>query len=73
MQPGPMGAGRKLVTIAFREPPRRLFPFADAAAERSRHNRLTPAGRLGPGAGDRRPDRSASLGPALTPLLTAPR
>jgi glucose-6-phosphate 1-dehydrogenase len=36
-----MGASRKLVTIAFREPPRQLFPFADDTARRNRHNRLT--------------------------------
>jgi glucose-6-phosphate 1-dehydrogenase len=36
-----MGADRKLMTIAFHEPPRRLFPFADASARRSRQNRLT--------------------------------
>ncbi|HET9738242.1 MAG TPA: hypothetical protein VFP78_08975 [Solirubrobacteraceae bacterium] len=36
-----MGADRKLITIAFHEPPRSLFPFADADARRSRQNRLT--------------------------------
>ena len=36
-----MGADRKLVTIAFREPPRQLFAFADAAARDDRQNRLT--------------------------------
>jgi glucose-6-phosphate 1-dehydrogenase len=36
-----MGADRKLMTIAFHEPPRLLFPFADADARRSRQNRLT--------------------------------
>jgi glucose-6-phosphate 1-dehydrogenase len=36
-----MAADRKLVTIAFREPPRQLFPFADDAARRSRQDRLT--------------------------------
>jgi glucose-6-phosphate 1-dehydrogenase len=36
-----MGAGRKLVTIAFREPPRPLFPFADDTTRRSRHDQLT--------------------------------
>jgi glucose-6-phosphate 1-dehydrogenase len=36
-----MGADRKLMTIAFHEPPRHLLPFADAAARRSRQNRLT--------------------------------
>ena len=36
-----MGADRKLVTIAFREPPRQLFPFADAAASDRGQNRLT--------------------------------
>jgi glucose-6-phosphate 1-dehydrogenase len=36
-----MAADRKLVTIAFREPPRQLFPFADAAARRSRQDHLT--------------------------------
>jgi glucose-6-phosphate 1-dehydrogenase len=36
-----MGASRKLVTIAFREPPRALFPFADDSAHRRRHNELT--------------------------------
>jgi glucose-6-phosphate 1-dehydrogenase len=36
-----MGADRKLMTIAFHEPPRLLLPFADAAARRSRQNRLT--------------------------------
>jgi glucose-6-phosphate 1-dehydrogenase len=36
-----MGADRKLVTIAFREPPRQLYPFADAAARDSRQDHLT--------------------------------
>jgi glucose-6-phosphate 1-dehydrogenase len=36
-----MGADRKLMTIAFHEPLRVLFPFADADARRSRQNRLT--------------------------------
>ena len=36
-----MAAGRKLVTIAFREPPRELFPFADAAARARPHSWLT--------------------------------
>jgi glucose-6-phosphate 1-dehydrogenase len=36
-----MGADRKLVTIAFREPPRQLFPFADAATRRDRRDHLT--------------------------------
>jgi glucose-6-phosphate 1-dehydrogenase len=36
-----MGADRKLMTIAFHEPPRLLFPFADAGARRERQNRLT--------------------------------
>jgi glucose-6-phosphate 1-dehydrogenase len=36
-----MGADRKLVTIAFREPPRLLFRFADAAARHGRHDHLT--------------------------------
>jgi glucose-6-phosphate 1-dehydrogenase len=36
-----MGADRKLVTVAFHEPPRLLLPFADADARRSRHNELT--------------------------------
>jgi glucose-6-phosphate 1-dehydrogenase len=36
-----MGADRKLVTIAFREPSRELFPFVDDAARRSRQNLLT--------------------------------
>jgi glucose-6-phosphate 1-dehydrogenase len=36
-----MGADRKLMTIAFREPRRLLLPFADAAARRHRHNELT--------------------------------
>ena len=36
-----MGADRKLVTIAFHEPPRLLLPFADADARRNRQNRLT--------------------------------
>ena len=36
-----MGADRKLMTIAFHEPPRSLFPFADAGARRGRQNRLT--------------------------------
>jgi glucose-6-phosphate 1-dehydrogenase len=36
-----MGASRKLVTIAFREPPRELFPFADDTARRARHNQMT--------------------------------
>jgi glucose-6-phosphate 1-dehydrogenase len=36
-----MGAARKLVTIAFREPPRYLFPFADAAARDGRQDQLT--------------------------------
>jgi glucose-6-phosphate 1-dehydrogenase len=36
-----MAADRKLVTIAFREPPRQLFPFADAAERRHRKDYLT--------------------------------
>jgi glucose-6-phosphate 1-dehydrogenase len=36
-----MGADRKLITIAFHEPPRSLFPFTDADARRSRQNQLT--------------------------------
>ena len=36
-----MGADRKLVTIAFRDPPRQLIPFADAAAREDRRDRLT--------------------------------
>jgi glucose-6-phosphate 1-dehydrogenase len=36
-----MGADRKLITIAFHEPLRLLFPFADADARRSRQNQLT--------------------------------
>jgi glucose-6-phosphate 1-dehydrogenase len=35
-----MAADRKLVTIVFREPPRQLFPFADAAARRSPEDHL---------------------------------
>jgi glucose-6-phosphate 1-dehydrogenase len=36
-----MAADRKLMTIAFHEPPRLLLPFADVHARRSRQNRLT--------------------------------
>jgi glucose-6-phosphate 1-dehydrogenase len=36
-----MGADRKLVTIAFRDPPRELFAFADAAAREDPRDRLT--------------------------------
>jgi glucose-6-phosphate 1-dehydrogenase len=36
-----MAADRQLVTIAFREPPRQLYPFADAAARAHRQDRLT--------------------------------
>jgi glucose-6-phosphate 1-dehydrogenase len=36
-----MAASRKLVTMAFREPPRELFPFADDTARRTRHDHLT--------------------------------
>ena len=36
-----MGADRKPVTITFRDPPRLLFRFADAAPRRDRHDHLT--------------------------------
>jgi glucose-6-phosphate 1-dehydrogenase len=36
-----MAAGRKLVTMVFREPPRQLFPYADAGARRNARDRLS--------------------------------
>jgi glucose-6-phosphate 1-dehydrogenase len=36
-----MGADRKLVTLAFREPPHQLFPFADDAARHNPQDQLT--------------------------------
>jgi glucose-6-phosphate 1-dehydrogenase len=36
-----MAVDRKLVTIAFHEPPRRLYPFADDSGRQSRQNQLT--------------------------------
>jgi glucose-6-phosphate 1-dehydrogenase len=36
-----MGASRKLVTVAFREPPRMLFPLVDAATRHNRQDHLT--------------------------------